>query len=286
MKSPPGKQVEHLSHSSRETLTRCAKSWMLKYLTEAPRSQSLWLAGGSAVHETTEHYDLLSMVDGHGGFEIKEAWDATFDNQLFELREKEPNENLWRRSPSEDIERWRSIGLQFVQSYIDWRERSPWEIWTTPDGEPAIELDVSGFLPGCPVEIKAYVDRIFYDPVMKRYPIVDLKTGKRPPGNADQFGTYSGLIKVKYGLTADLGVPFMNRKGTVGKPFELAEYTPEYVGEVFAKAWEQIQAGHFPAEGIAKNDCFLCDVSAACHAKGGPLASLYDPDSPGFQPPF
>lgn len=284
----PEPAKRHLSHSSRETLERCAKSWFLKYRTDAPRSQSLWLAGGSAVHETTEWYDLMA-VNAKADIAtsaLGQTWEIFFSKQLNELREKEPNENKWRSSASEDIERWRVMGLQFVQDYISWRERSPWEIWTTPDGEPAIELDISGKLPGCPVEIKAFLDRVFFDPLFKKLVIVDLKTSKRPPKDADQFGVYAALMEIKYGKHPDMGVPFMNRKAGLGKPFELAEYTPKAVGAIFAEAWKRIQSGVFPAEGIAKNDCFLCDVSAACHAKGGPLAHLYDPDSPGFQPPF
>ena len=283
------KSLTHLSHSSRETLERCAKSWFLKYMTDAPRAQSLWLAGGSAVHEATEHYDLMAVAGNADAFQAGFVFERLFDMQLGELREKEPREHMWRSSASEDIETWRRLGLQFVQSYIDWRERSPWEIWTTPDGEPAIELDISGRLPGCEIEIKAYLDRVFYDPLFKKLWIIDLKTSKRPPKDATQFGVYAALMKVKYGEDVLDGAAFMNRKGALSKPFELSEYTPKAVGKAFGEAWAQIQRGEFPAEGIAKDDCFLCDVSAACHAKGGPLASLYDPDSPGHSsniPPY
>ncbi|OEJ24318.1 hypothetical protein AS594_07245 [Streptomyces agglomeratus] len=236
------------------------------------------------MHEATEHYDLMSLVGtADRAFNVGQVWEVYFNAQLEEARAKEPNEHKWASSSAEPIAVWNQIGPQFVQSYIDWRERCPWEIWTTPDGEPAIELDVSGFLPGCPVEIKAYVDRIFWDPVMKRYPIVDLKTGKRPPSNADQFGTYSALTKVKFDLTADLGVPFMNRKGTVGKPFELAEYTPEYVGAAYGEAWEQVQRGDWTANGFP-GGCFICDVQSSCALQNGPLAHLYDPDFPGYRP--
>lgn len=289
MRSAPkqAKTVTHLSHSARELLERCAKSYWLKYFTDAPRSQSLWLAGGSAVHETTEHYDLMRSVGNADIFRAEDVWDVFFDRQLEELRSKEPNEHKWRRSASEgDIDAWRRAGLSFVQSYIDWRERSPWEIWTTPDGEPAIELDISGRLPGCPVEIKAYLDRIMYDPVFKKHWIVDLKTSKKPPQSAAQFEVYAALVKVKYGLRVSDGAAFMNRRATLSKPFDLSEVTPEGVGAVFGEAWKQVQSGEFPATGIANGACFICDTSSSCHARGGPLASMYDPDSPGYPPPF
>lgn len=284
--SPP----EHISHSARETLERCARSYFLSRVAKAPKRPALWLAGGSAVHETTEFYDLWTLAGpgprGHEqGFSISEVWDTAFNAQIAKAREKEPNENKWARSQAEPIEVWRKQGLQFVQSYIDWRERSPWEIWTTPEGEPAIELDVSGYLPGCEVEIKAYLDRIFWDPVFKKHHILDLKSGKKPPKNADQFGTYAALTKVKYGVDIDSGVPFMNRKGGLGKPFDLTEHTPEFVGLVFGEAWEQVQeyarTGVWPAN---TGDCYICDVSASCHAVGGPLSVQFDPAHPGYLP--
>lgn len=273
----------HFSHSARETLNRCAKSWFLRYMTPAPRRPALWSAGGSAVHEVTEYWDREQITDR----EVPAAWADRFEVQLQKAYAADANEWNWGRSKSEPIEVWRVQGLEFVQSYIDWRKRSPYTIWTTPDNLPAIELDVSGYLPGCPVEIKGYVDRIFHDPVFGKLIDVDLKSGKRPPKNGDQFGTYAALTEVKYGVRTDLGVPFLTRKATLGKPYDLAEYTPEAVGQVFGEAWERIQAGEFPATGIQTNDCFICDTASSCAAKGGPLAARYDPDHPNYEwPPF
>lgn len=273
---------DHISHSARETLLRCAKSYFLSRMTSAPKRPALWLAGGSAVHEVTEEYDRW---DEDRPFDVLSYWEILFGEQLDKLREAEPNEWNWRRSQSEPIERWNQLGPQFVQAYIDWRERSPYEIWTTPDGVPAIELDVSGYLPGCPVEIKAYLDRVFHDPVFDQLIIVDLKTSKRPPKNSDQFATYAALLAAKYGVAPQLGAPFMNRKASLGTPYPLLGFTPEVVGEMYGEAWAQIERGDFTAS--PGEACYLCDMSASCAAKNGPLAHLYDPDSPGYEtPPF
>jgi putative RecB family exonuclease len=282
---------DHLSFSSRESLERCAKAYFLTRIAKAPQVPALWLVGGSAVHEATEFYDLLRVSEGDKDpdlldFEIAGVWEGCFEKQLFEAREKEPNENKWRSSKTEPVETWRSMGFQFVQAYIDWRERSPWEIWTTPDGQPAIELDVSGKLPGCPVEIKAYLDRVFWDPVMKKLVILDLKSGKKPPKTAAQFETYAALIKVKYDVDVHMGVPFMNRKATLGKPCDLLEVDPKEIGAVYGAAWDQILKGDFRANGFPRECYPLCDVQAACAAQGGPLAHLYDPASAGYQPQF
>lgn len=283
MQSPPS----HISHSSRETLERCAKSYFLSRMTRAPKRPATWLVGGSAVHEATEHYDLMSIVGSEDVSKEKIGliWETYFDAQLAKAKDAEPNEYKWAQSKAEPIDVWRRIGLEFVRSYIDWRERSPWEIWTTPDGEPAIELDISGKLPGCPVEIKAFLDRVMKDPLFNKLWIVDLKTGKKPPATPAQFETYAALIKVKYDVEVHDGAAFMNRKGGLSKPYDLSEVTPESVGAVYGAAWEQIQGylrtGLWPAD---TSDCFLCDVQAACAAVNGPLAPRYDPASPGYTP--
>lgn len=273
------KDITHLSHSSKELFLRCAKSWMLKYLTPAPRSASLWTAIGSAVHEITEAYDRAEVASELEFWrDIESLWDVAFGAQLDELRRKEPNENNWRFSPSEPLGVWSTLGPQLVQSWIDWRKRSPYTVWTTPDGQPAIELDVSGMLPGCPVEIKGYVDIVMHDPVFDQLVIIDKKTSKKPPQEVAQFATYAALLEVKYGKRARLGAAFMNRTGTLARPFELAEHTPEAVGAVFGEAWEQIQAGDFAAN--PGRACHICDVMSSCFVKNGPLARLYDPAHP------
>lgn len=288
MTTPVIQLPRHISHSAREALERCAKQYFLTRVANAPQTPALWLAGGSAVHETTEAYDLWTFPPDTGEeFPLADYWEGCFAGQLAEAEEKEENTDKWRSSKSEPIEVWRTMGLSFVQAYIDWRERSPWQIWTTPDGLPAIELDVSGRLPGCEVEIKAYLDRVFYDPVLNQLAIVDLKTSKKPPKTPAQFETYGALLKAKYGVDVHIGVPFMNRKATLGTPYDLTGVTPEAVGAVYGAAWEQIKgymaAGNFPAD---TSDCFLCDVKAACHAQNGPLARRYDPASPGYPIPF
>lgn len=272
---------KHISHSSRETLVKCARSYFLSKIAGAPRRPALWLAGGSGVHEVTEIYDKAAVKAELVHMDVDQAWKRHFGKHLAEAREAEPNENVWKRAQSEPIEVWNTIGPQFVQSWIDWRKRSGWEIWTTPDGEPAIELDISGYLPGCPVEIKAYLDRLMYDPLFKKHWIIDLKTGKRPPSTPDQFKTYAALVKVKYGIDCADGAAFMNRKGMLSKPYDLSEATPENVGAVYGEAWEEIQgylaSGEWPAD---TSDCWMCDVQSSCYAQNGPLAAQFDPSHP------
>lgn len=270
---------EHLSYSARDALDRCAKAFFLARMARAPKRPALWLAGGSAVHKVTELLDLEQVRD------LGKAWDHHFSEQLDLLREREKDESTWRQSRSEPIERWREMGLELCQGYASWRERVPWQIWVTPDGEPAIELDVSGHLPGCKREIKGYVDRVFYDPNLDKLTVVDIKSGTRQPESDAQFGTYAALLSAKYDVNITAGVAYMARKGALGKVFDLSKHTPDYVGTIYGRVEAQIDAGAFnPKLG---SHCFnMCDVAASCYAYDGPLAERYDPDHPGHKPPF
>jgi putative RecB family exonuclease len=274
---------DHLSYSSKDTLDRCAKAYFLSRIAGAPARPALWLAGGSAVHETTEAYDRGEVTLDAA---VKGLWNAKFDAQLAALDAKESDRTKWRSSKAEPVEVWRTIGLDFVQTWIDWRKASPFQLWTAPDGTPGIELDVSGHLPGCDREIKGYIDRVFWDPAIKQLMIVDIKTGTRKPESSAQFGVYSALFEAKYGLPVFWGAPFMNRKGPkLENPYDLSIYTPQYVGLTFGRAETQIDAGLFnPRQG---SHCFnLCDVADSCYAADGRLSEQYDPDHPRYLPGF
>lgn len=274
------KPLRHLSYSSRDTLDRCAKMYFLTRMTDAPQRPALWLASGSAIHKVTELWDL-GQIRG----DVGKAWTHHFNEQLDRLRQAEPDVTKWRQSKSEPVEVWREMGLQHVRDYIAWRQRTPWNIWTTPDGSPAIELDISGMLPGCGVEIKGYVDRVFHDPALNTLTVFDIKSGTRQPDSDAQFGTYSGLFEAKYGLRANTGAAFMTRKGTLGKVFDLSKHTMDYVGLIYGRAEAQIKAGAFNPK-VGSHCWNICDVADACYAYDGEVAERWDPDHPGYAPPF
>lgn len=289
---------KHLSHSARDTLTRCPRSYFLRYFTEAPRRPAVWSVGGSAVHEATEHWDLAYVATGEDpGWTrdtVWEAWTDAFDKFYNEAVETEPNETKWGQGGAENSGAWREMGVDFVQHYIDWRLRSPWEIAVMPDDEPAIELDVSGMLPGCPVEIKGYIDRVMWDPVFEQHVIPDIKSGKKPPATGEQFETYKALLEVKYGIKARIGVHFLNRRATTGRAFDLSEITPEGVGAEFGEAWTRMREHRTKRSWPATKDgCWICDQQASCYEIGGPLAAQFDtahPQHPEYtgleEPPF
>lgn len=268
---------KHISYSARDQLERCAKAYYLSRLAKAPSRPALWLAGGRAVHETTEAWDRDPKIN------LRDTWEEKWAEAIADLRKSDADESRWRQT-RQGVNEWRRDGLTYCEAWTTWRKSSPWRV-VILGGEPAIELDVSGKLPGCEVEIKAYLDRLMYDATAKTYYIVDLKTGTRKPTSAAQFGTYAALIKEKFGITVQWGAAFMNRKADIATPmFDLTKYTPEYVGLTYGRAWDQVKAGSFNAhQGEA---CFLCDVQESCYINGGHLSERFDPDDPRNRPPF
>jgi hypothetical protein len=77
---------------------------------------------------------------------------------------------------------------------------------------------------------------------------------------------------------------FMNREGKLASPFDLAKYTPEYVQHQFNQLTKAVVAGVFPAH--QTGGCFRCDVAQFCYVAGGAKSADYDPDDPGFHPPY
>lgn len=273
------KALDHLSYSALNDLLSCGKKLELNRLVGAPKRASLWLAGGLAVHAVTEEFDRC-QAEGRR-FDPAACWQAEFNKAIDRLKETDPDISTWRQK--ETVTEWMQLGPQLCVAYFRWRQSSGWALWRTPAGELAVELDTSGMLPGCPVEIKQFVDRVFVLPTGGLF-LVDLKTGSRQPANSLQFGTYAAGILAKYGQVVPSGAAFMNRKGKLGRVHDLTIHTPDYMGSVFAKADQQIKQGLLVAS--PGGDCYFCDVASSCYATGGPLAAQFDRDHPDNRVPF
>jgi len=283
---PVGK-LGNLSYSTFDNWLQCPKKVELSKIRKAPTQGAWWFTGGTAVHTATEAYDRWSLLDptGRPRFNLHEEWERAFDSTLWEDQERHPDLDQWRHGGNKDTpethDRWKiTLGPELVASYIKWRQRSQWTLWLTPDGEPGIELDLAGQFPGAALLVKAYVDRIFSDPIMDQLIVVDLKSGTRQPDSPLQLGVYGAGMAIKYGVHATWGYCFMNRKGELGKPYDLTKYTPEYVGKQFGYLNKAVDCGIYPAH--VTNSCRMCDVSTACYAQGGEFSKLFDPDDPDW----
>ena len=132
--------------------------------------------------------------------------------------------------------------------------------------------------------MKAYADRIFFDPITERYIVVDFKSGTRAPEGPLQFGVYGAAMQLLHKIECTWGYPFMNRKAQLGKAFDLTKYTPTYVGRQFAALATAVEGQVYPAH--IGSACKMCDVQSSCYARDGEFSKLYDPDDPEYDVPF
>lgn len=207
-----------------------------------------------------------------------------FETELLQLAEANPNPRDWSvagknraktRPNGEDATWWRANGPKMVQAWIDWRTKNRWPIWTTPDGQPGIELPVEVVIPGLSDELWMVIDRVFEHPSGDLI-IVDLKTGSRTPESDLQLGIYRYGLFRKYGVLADRGAYWMAREGQATEPIGLQRYTPELIEKWFRKFEQAKDAGIFLPHITFR--CRACAMNKFCAAYGGPLQHM-DPDT-------
>lgn len=282
--------IGHLSYSGMNTMLDCPKKYELSYLMGAPKKGAVWFVGGRAVHRATEEWDVAR--EERKPFDLPGAWKRIFHEEIELAKAGDPDFLNWRKAgmkkdnpEGESLQFWYArLGPQLVQAYTAWRMRSSWNIWRTPDGLLACELDVGGVLPGMELPFKGFIDRVFQSSQTGQLLLVDLKTGSRKPETPLQLGVYAAAVQYHYNTPVPLGAAFMNRRGDLSEAWDLTRYTPEYVGKMFEQTRRGIEAGFFPAK--PGRSCGMCDVSTACYANGGPLAQQFDRDHPANMPGF
>lgn len=225
-------------------------------------------------------------------FDAEAVFAEEFDKALCKEVSKSPypiEDWQWsgRSKPERSIEQWRERGPACVQAYIDWYENEPdASVWVTPDGRPAIELDLT--VPFGSVQVKMGIDQVIQ--LGTALVVVDLKSSAKPPKSVRQLAIYASGIEKTYGIRPRYGAYFMNRGSAKGGemvyfqrpvPLDSYQYSHAYLTAEF-EAFEQARrAGIFlsnPGEA-----CGRCAVARACSAVGGQDARRYDPSHPAFK---
>lgn len=177
---------------------------------------------------------------------------------------------------------WQANGPGIVRNFTDWYEAHPEvSVWVTPDGTPAIELDLMVKFGG--VEVKMILDLVLQ--IGSALVVVDLKSGAKTPDSLNQLAIYACGIELAYGIRPKYGTFFM-LKG-VGKTEEDRKYflTPtvldgfQYSVEFWTRQLrmfdEAVCNGVFVAN--VGDQCKRCGVAYACAAVGGKKAFEFDP---------
>jgi hypothetical protein len=190
--------------------------------------------------------------------------------------------------PEAAIDQWRSRGPQLVRNFIEWYERSDYEIWIAPDGRPAIELDLRPTFGD--ITVQMYVDLVLVSE--RGLTVLDLKSGSRKPTDWLQPSLYASGIELTYGIRPLYGAYFhakgYGRAGDPPKylvgpmPLTAYELSVDWWTRELARTERAIDAQAFFAR-VGK-DCDVCPVSWACTAVGGVGAERHDPDHPQYTP--
>lgn len=170
---------------------------------------------------------------------------------------------------------WADNGPEMIQRWLDWRAENPWDVWVTPDGKPAIEIELNVILPG-DIPVRMFIDRIYVMP-SGQLCVLDLKSGRLPDFD-EQLGLYATGVELAYGkqFRPEWGYFWDASKGTHGSPRPLEGWTPTLMSAIYKEAAAGINAGSFlpkPANGCAA----WCGAAPYCFIVGGSKAKGVDP---------
>jgi len=263
----------YVSHSALNTWLSCGWQFYLSRIQRVPEQPSYWLAGGKAVHESTELYDRLyhgtdKTFDPTAAF--TEAWERNYKDADNGMEWRAGGRATKAYPNKEDATWWLEAGPKMIDFWTQFRQDSGWTMWETPTGEQAIETELNQEVGGVP--IKAFLDRLMVAPTGELV-IVDIKTSSQEPKSLTQLGIYAILVEKTFGVRPALGSYFMARTGELTQPANLDRYTEARLGS-WAKGFEIAMENKIfiPSVGFM---CGTCSVNSACYAVGGKDSHLY-----------
>jgi hypothetical protein len=141
-----------------------------------------------------------------------------------------------------------------VARFVEWRDTTgkdltTWDLGEVGDGlETRFDVELGG------VPVVAVPDWLAIDE-HGQLVIVDYKSGRRPQASHLQLGVYKAAVWAATGCTAVWGLYYQTRKGEVDLR-DLATWTPEVIGQMFADLEANVAAGRFdPRPGHKCLDC-------------------------------
>lgn len=261
-----------------DTLLQCGNRYYLERILRAPQVPAWYFIGGSVVHSMTEHLDRSVLKHGEPWNQelIESTCGYMFDDQIKEAQEIEPDTSKWgmggRKGAKEDETWWRTNAPKMVQLWQDWHYSpdNTLELWTLPNGEPAIEVEIMTTFGDVPV--KMAIDRIMVDVSTGELIVVDIKCGSREPASSYQLALYAEAVRRAFGYPVRYGAYWMSRKGALTLPKDLAGLIGD-LDNRFAKARLMVDNEVYLA--VPGMFCNSCAVRTYCTAVGGDPAPLF-----------
>lgn len=241
----------HLSYSSLKQYEECPRSWYLSKLKKAPEKQTWFLPMGTAVHTSIEEFVKTGKVPEFEGIFYP----------LIEAQLKADDDDVnWSAAGPKDrpVIRQRAVdlGKACVDKAIDYLDG--FEVWQ-------VEWNASTILPGCEVEIWAFIDLIGEH--KKHGPmILDWKTGKRKPKNNLQLEVYRALLMQDEAFseikTGAFGM--INPDASKARPVDLSKVDALTLGLRFQTAYQGMRDKKYKA--VLGYDCTMCLQAPNCLA--------------------
>jgi CRISPR/Cas system-associated exonuclease Cas4 (RecB family) len=265
----------YVSHSALNTWLSCGWQFYLSRIQRVPEQPSYWLAGGKAVHESTELYDRLyygtekeSTFSSTDAF--VEAWHRNYTSAENGMEWRASGRATKLNPNKEDTTWWLENGPKMVDFWTQFRQDSNFNMYKLPDGTDAIETELNETVGGVP--IKAFLDRLMVAPTGELL-VVDIKTSSREPASLTQLGIYAILVEKAFGIRPTHGSYYMARTGELTAPQSLDRFTEARLGS-WAKGFEiAIENKIFiPSPSTM---CGTCSVNRACYSYGGNESHLY-----------
>lgn len=268
---------DYRSYSQLTEFMKCGESYRLSRRVGIKEAPSVWLPGGTAFHNTTEHIDHDTLLNGSIEQTWLREWHTAIEDQLNRLKGDDglwsvslPPEwsdpSKWRAAAKgkEDLAWWAKAGLDMANNYAIWREQSNLQVYWHGD-TPLIEADLMPILAGVPV--KMFPDRIMVDQHGQLI-VVDLKTGSKPIKSSLQLGVYKVGVEKLLGVSVEWGAFYMARKGQLDPPMKLDQWTEDRIGTLFAVFDKQERAGEY-LPNIGTHCDYMCGVKQYCVFQGG-----------------
>lgn len=253
------------SYSRASSYVHCGEQYRLIRVEKVEEQPMVAGIGGKIIHRATETVDHDLFTTGTVSDNWREAAVAETQLELAALKgTRYENPDSWKIFGKQDLAWFIREGIpNAVESYIDWRMEGDWGIYTMPDGSPAIEVPFE-FTLASGLEVKGYVDRVFYSTHTGAPLIVDLKSGLKPKTDL-QLALYKfGLESLVPGSAFDWGVYYygMKKGGTMTKFIDLSYWDEGMLSRIYDGADAAVQNQiYIPNPG---ENCFTCTVSEHC----------------------
>lgn len=278
---------DRVSFSSITALAECGMKYALDKATK--ETPAWWLVGGTAFHLATEELertilerpaDWAAVPADQLPEILRNGWHNALARAIAEREAEVPDvpQSDWRAANKgmEGYDWWRVTGAEMLRRYVDYwapRREQGWRIHTMPDGQPALELDLSLDVDG--TRFQVIIDQVWRTPNDDLW-IDDLKSGKTSPASTLQLGIAAHALAAEI-PTVDLpantihGAFYKAREGSHDKETAdlLAAHPWSEIRHLARSAMTMIRGkAYLPRVSDFGGGCSSCGHRLICPARG------------------